>query len=427
MTDRTHRNISIIIIIAALILIWGLALMTADKAQAASVGVINIDIGVNVRSGPGTDYDIIGGISYGSSVTITGQSGNWYIINYNGRTGYISADYVTISSEEEFTQTTATVNSSIGLNVRSGPGTTYSVLYTLDNGTVVTVTDKEGDWYKISYNGQAGYVSGEYLILDENKDYVYDEDFEAALTAEGFPESYKYYLRQLHASHPEWVFKAHDTGLSWSDVIAKETASVSTNLVHKSSPDSWKSSEPGAVDSSGNYIEFDSGGWVAASKSIVEYYMDPRNFLTEGGIFQFMAHSYDSQTQTKSGLQQLVGGTFLADKFPEAGYDTYSDVLIYAAQFKYHGFRGGMKKFASPSVMIAPLNVMEIGIRPLSLCFRLFGNILGAYIIMELIKIVCPLVLPIPFSLYFDIFDGILQAVVFVFLTTLFLSESLED
>ena len=46
--------------------------MTADKAQAASVGVINIDIGVNVRSGPGTDYDIIGGISYGSSVTITG-------------------------------------------------------------------------------------------------------------------------------------------------------------------------------------------------------------------------------------------------------------------------------------------------------------------------------------------------------------------
>ena len=332
MTDRTHRNTSIIIIIAALILIWGLALMTADKAQAASVGVINIDIGVNVRSGPGTDYDIIGGISYGSSVTITGQSGNWYIINYNGRTGYISADYVTISSEEEFTQTTATVNSSIGLNVRSGPGTTYSVLYTLDNGTVVTVTDKEGDWYKISYNGQAGYVSGEYLILDENKDYVYDKDFEAALTAEGFPESYKYYLRQLHASHLEWVFKAHDTGLSWSDVIAKETASVSTNLVHKSSPDSWKSSEPGAVDSSGNYIEFDSGGWVAASKSIVEYYMDPRNFLTEGGIFQFMAHSYDSQTQTKSGLQQLVAGTFLADKFPEAGYDTYSDVLIYAAQ-----------------------------------------------------------------------------------------------
>ena len=43
-----------------------------------------------------------------------------------------------------------------------------------------------------------------------------------------------------------------------------------------------------------------------------------------------MSHSYDSQTQTKAGLQQLVAGTFLANKFPEAGYDTYSDALIYA-------------------------------------------------------------------------------------------------
>ncbi|MFR5026694.1 MAG: hypothetical protein ACLTC3_11280 [Evtepia gabavorous] len=45
---------------------------------------------------------------------------------------------------------------------------------------------------------------------------------------------------------------------------------------------------------------------------------------------------------------------------------------------------------------------------------------------MELIKTVAPAVVPVPFSLYFDIFDGVLQAVVFVFLTTLFLSESLE-
>ena len=71
-------------------------------------------------------------------------------------------------------------------------------------------------------------------------------------------------------------------------------------------------------------------------------------------------------------------------------------------------------------------DVMEVGIRPLALCMRLFGNILGGFIIMELIKTVAPAVVPVPFSLYFDIFDGVLQAVVFVFLTTLFLSESLE-
>ena len=45
---------------------------------------------------------------------------------------------------------------------------------------------------------------------------------------------------------------------------------------------------------------------------------------------------------------------------------------------------------------------------------------------MELLKMLMPVVLPIPFSLYFDVFDGMLQAIVFVFLTTLFLSESLD-
>ena len=57
---------------------------------------------------------------------------------------------------------------------------------------------------------------------------------------------------------------------------------------------------------------------------------------------------------------------------------------------------------------------------------RLFGNVLGAFVIMELIKQVIPVVLPVPFSLYFDIFDGLIQAYVFVFLTSLFVKEAVE-
>ncbi len=73
-----------------------------------------------------------------------------------------------------------------------------------------------------------------------------------------------------------------------------------------------------------------------------------------------------------------------------------------------------------------PMNILEIFIRPLSLCMRLFGNILGAFVIMELIKIVAPLLVPIPFSFYFDIFDGLIQAYVFVFLTSLFIKDTME-
>ena len=86
-----------------------------------------------------------------------------------------------------------------------------------------------------------------------------------------------------------------------------------------------------------------------------------------------------------------------------------------------------LKSFAEPVAIITPINIMEVVIRPLSLCMRLFGNVLGAFVIMELLKIVAPAIIPIPFSFYFDIFDGFLQAYVFVFLTSLYIKEAIED
>lgn len=110
-----------------------------------------------------------------------------------------------------------------------------------------------------------------------------------------------------------------------------------------------------------------------------------------------------------------------------AALSIMSAVLIYGAQFRYHGLRGGLKKFMEPMPLLLPINLMEIIIRPLALCMRLFGNILGAFIIMELIKLICPAVVPVPFSIYFDLFDGTIQAVVFVFLTALFTGEGIQN
>lgn len=104
-----------------------------------------------------------------------------------------------------------------------------------------------------------------------------------------------------------------------------------------------------------------------------------------------------------------------------------SAFLIYGAQFHYRGLLGGLREFAKPMALLLPINLMEIIIRPLALCMRLFGNILGAFIIMELIKLICPVVVPVPFSIYFDLFDGGIQAVVFVFLTALFTGEGIQD
>ena len=100
--------------------------------------------------------------------------------------------------------------------------------------------------------------------------------------------------------------------------------------------------------------------------------------------------------------------------------------LIEFSGIRKNGFKHWAAHFAKPVPFVAPIMVLEIVIRPLSLCMRLFGNVLGAFVIMELLKAVAPVLIPIPFSFYFDIFDGFLQAYVFVFLTALFMNEEQE-
>jgi len=131
------------------------------------------------------------------------------------------------------------------------------------------------------------------------------------------------------------------------------------------------------------------------------------------------------------GTSNLVG---LVGLFPPtkdlnvtAGLAVMSIVLIEFAGIAQKGPKRWLKSFAEPMPIIAPINVMEIFIRPLSLCMRLFGNILGGFVVMEMVKIAAPLLVPIPLSFYFDIFDGLIQTYVFVLLTSLFIKEAIED
>lgn len=224
-----------------------------------------------------------------------------------------------------YTERQATVRAT-SLNVRSGPGTGNSIVKKLDYGAAVTVVDetKASDgatWYQIRFTsgGQnlTGYASAEYIKFPVS--YSTDSGFESQMSSQGFPESYKESLRALHAEFPSWQFEAQHTGLDWNDVIANE-GSVGANLVDKDSISSWKSTEYGAYDwNTGRWTGFDGATWVAASREIVCYYMDPRNFLNETYVFQFLNHTYDSSHQTKDGLQSLVKGTFLEKTAASSG------------------------------------------------------------------------------------------------------------
>ena len=91
-----------------------------------------------------------------------------------------------------------------------------------------------------------------------------------------------------------------------------------------------------------------------------------------------------------------------------------------------NGMKHWVKHFAKPVPVVAPIMILEIFIRPLSLCMRLFGNMLAGFVVMELLKAFVPLIIPLPMNFYFDIFDGLIQAYVFVFLTALFMTEEQE-
>lgn len=109
-----------------------------------------------------------------------------------------------------------------------------------------------------------------------------------------------------------------------------------------------------------------------------------------------------------------------------AGLAIMSIILIEYSGIHEKGLKGYFKSYAAPMGLMVPFNLLELVIRPVALCMRLYGNILGGFVVMELIKIIVPAIIPIPFSFYFDIFDGLIQAYVFVFLTSLFMHEKME-
>lgn len=221
---------------------------------------------------------------------------------------------VTAQAEER----AATINAT-SLNVRSGAGTGYSSVAKLGKGTEVKVIGETNGadgklWYQIRFTGnggitQSGYVLGTYVKFPVT--YSHDGDFEAQLNAQGFPESYKDSLRQIHARYPNWTFTAQHTGLDWNSVIQNE-AVLGRNLVHKNSISSYKSLSDGAYNwDNSTWTGFDGNAWVAASEDVLRYYMDPRNFLDEVSIFQFMDQTYNPSVHTREGLESMLKGTFM--------------------------------------------------------------------------------------------------------------------
>ena len=250
---------------------------------------------------------------------------------------YFAVSAVAAGAEALYTGVVFDIDPGSSLTVRAAPDKSSAFLGKLYNDDVVYIYEQVDNWYKIEYKSGFGYVNASFVtnvVPISKPEYQYDEAFEAALSQQGFPESYKVHLRELHAIHPNWIFVADHLPMTFADATIGESA-IGLNLVQDvpyGHPDSWKSMGPNAYNwSSNTYISYDSGSWVCAEKGIIDYFMEPRNFLNEQDVFVFLEQSYNPAVQTREGLQKILNGTFMEGAFPESDYATYVDVLMAAA------------------------------------------------------------------------------------------------
>ena len=199
-------------------------------------------------------------------------------------------------------------------------------------------------WYRIKFSKndkeREGYVRSD-LVTIVNTNYntqSSDADFEEQIKE--FPDDYKAQLRALHEKYPNWQFEAVKTGLEWSDVVKNESK-VGRNLVAKTSIASWKSTEPQAYNwASNTWYGFDGGSWAAASTELIQYYLDPRNFLDDSGIFQFETLEFKDY-QNVDGVKNALAGTFMAGDYS----DTDGETRSYASTFFEAGQNYGINPY----------------------------------------------------------------------------------
>jgi beta-N-acetylglucosaminidase len=275
--------------------------------------------------------------------------------------------YFTPINAKAYTEKTGVVTGvydGSSLNIRSGPGTSYASVGSLINGVSVTIIDEELSstsalWYKIRFINASGveatgYVYSNYITIVDTPVYTPDADFEAYLNSQGFLESYKPLLRTLHAKYPKWVFIADKIDYNWDDVVNNQNL-FGRSLIAKSSISSWKSTDSQAFNYLTNtYTTLDGGAWVAASKELISYALDPRNFLDETYIFQFESLSFNEAYHTRENILNVIKNSFLATnsiRDDETGLDTpYVDIMLKVAK----------KTGVSPFYMAASI-IQEMG------------------------------------------------------------------
>lgn len=199
---------------------------------------------------------------------------------------------------------------------------------TIADKTIVTVTGSKNDlnneknaatnkayvWYAVTYTNSSktysGYIREDMITV---KQYKIDNTFKEKL--KDFPESYHESLIVLHAQYPNWIFEANNIVLTYDEAVKLESEYPKKLIMN--SYLSWASMDKNWYNwSTGTYVKADDNLY-GASREVISYYMDPRNFLNSNDIYTFMKQSYDNRVQTLEGVRALIKGRFLEKTYTD--------------------------------------------------------------------------------------------------------------
>lgn len=333
----------------------------------ALTGTADVNDYLILRNGPGTSYnevaqiypDVEFNILDTSAGSGNGCSNSWYKISFGNNTGYVCGTYVkikkeTISNSEDDSydrsnydkpknsdgtivcyEDTGSVKirksaslSAASTGTLADCGDEVKVLDVVESTTVSSSKSVCPFWYKIQKGNVSGYVCGYYVNttkLSSTAEKYYSSnsksDYTASLKGKGFPDSYIPYLLEIHARHPNWIFKAEKINLNYDDVVDNEAINERSLLDERS----WSYDKNYLSTASFSYnalkdsfIVTSEEGHYNASKETIAYYLDPRNYLNEKYIFAFETMAYDS-TQNASTISSILS----TQKFWPTIYQNY--------------------------------------------------------------------------------------------------------
>lgn len=138
--------------------------------QVTGEQVVQSTVNLNVRTGASTDFETIGQISPRATYALLGEESGWYIIDYNGQRGYVSGQFARVlggqatgGASPDVSPTGTVLEATAVLNVRTGASTDFESIGRINPGTTYAIVGEESGWYIIDFDGQRGYVSGQFV------------------------------------------------------------------------------------------------------------------------------------------------------------------------------------------------------------------------------------------------------------------------